>query len=214
MIPLLMIFDFMPIPNYLKYQNNFHFATDSLCSIPHGIMPTHPCAVWLAVALCPLHSVIDVILHGLEHCPNDEVLLAMLRDNFVSSHIVAVLGLQFDAFNAADCKKEVPRSLYVLTVHLIHHGLFRVEDILGHLTPTLEAHRASRLEYEQREQQRARNVNHVNLNETDDQKGQREKDDIKLLVDEEKYHRSERQSQIYQLLQVLYSVIFDSGSFW
>ena len=48
MIPQLMISDFMPILNYPKYQNNFHFATDSLF---HSLMSIH---TLIFMELCPL----------------------------------------------------------------------------------------------------------------------------------------------------------------
>lgn len=125
----------------------------------------------------------------------------------MSEHIVAILGHQFGAFYDSKCtlsKKQVPPpSLYILTAHLIHHELVALDDILGHFTSTLDAHRVSRSDFEINERERARFQNYTNLNETAEQKQQRETEVVELDKAEDIYHKSERQSPVYQLLTAM-----------
>ena len=129
-------------------------------------------------------------MHALEYDVNNGVLLKILRDNFISKNIVTILGFKFKFFKRSDnstgsitAKQQTPKSLFILTVHLLHYNIIKLNDILPHLSYQLSSnnktlmdqHIEDRKIFEQNEKDRAKLINFVNLNDTNEDKLTRQK---------------------------------------
>ena len=154
----------------------------------------------------------------MEYDVNNRVLLKILRDNFISKNIVTILGFKYRFFKRGDnpnqsitATQSTPKSLFKLTVYLIHYNIIKLNDILPHLSyvissssssnkTLMDQHIEDRKLFERNEKQRARLINFVNLNDTNEDKIQRQKKEHELFEKRKHYHYSNDSSQIFQLL--------------